>query len=200
MLGEIYYSNKFLDENECSSFINYFKEKEAEAVRGTVGYPPNAKTDFNRRVDKIVFVNPQEKLLQPVIDKVASICKQVNEDIFLFDVNWDHYKDPKTKSVFISQYDGAEKGYWEQHQCVNWISNYMQYKLCATLVLSDAKEYEGGDILLYFGSTKDLPTPTELRTRGLLYIYPAFRFTQINPVLSGCKYHLDFRFSGPYWR
>ena len=105
MLGEIYYSNKFFDEVECSNFINYFKEKESEAIRGTVGYPPNAKTDFNRRVDKIVFVDPKEKLLQPAIDKVASICKQVNEDIFLFDINWDHYKDPKTKSVFISQYE-----------------------------------------------------------------------------------------------
>jgi hypothetical protein len=200
MLSELYYRNKFLDQSECAQLIEHFKNNKQDSVRGMVGYPPNAKVDFMKRIDNVLILDPKEEHLKSIIDKIVDVTKQVNEDIFLFDVDWEHYKDPKNKSVFISEYDGSEKGHWAQHSTVNWISNYMQQKICSTLVLSETNDYEGGDILLFFGTTKDLPTPNELRARGILYIYPAFRFTQINPVLTGCKYHLDLRFSGPYWR
>jgi hypothetical protein len=200
MLGELYYKNKFLDVSECQLLIDHFGENEKEATRGPVGYPPNATIDFQRRIDKILTIDASNEKLKPIIDKVVEISKIVNDDVFLFDIDWNHYKNPKNKSIFISQYDGVDKGHWAKHQCVNWISNHMQNKLCATLVLSDTKDYEGGDILLSFATAKEQPTPTEFRTKGILYIYPAFRFTQVCPVLSGCKYHLDFRFSGPYWR
>jgi predicted 2-oxoglutarate/Fe(II)-dependent dioxygenase YbiX len=100
----------------------------------------------------------------------------------------------------VSEYDGAEKAFWTKHQSVNWISNANQRKLCATVILSDGKEYEGGDFIMYFGSSKEQPSPNDIRTKGTLIIYPAFRFTQVMPVLAGKKYHLDLYWEGPYWR
>jgi hypothetical protein len=200
MLAEMFYQNRFLTSGECDILIDYFKQNSDKANRGVFGYPPNAKVDFNRRICKTLLLDHEDSSLTPMINRVFDIVNQVNDDIFLFDVDWKYNRKPQSKSVWISEYLGEEKAHWANHQNVNWISNHMQKKLCASVVLSDTKDYEGGDILLNFGTTKDLPTPLELRGRGILYVYPAFRYTQINPVLTGSKYHLDFEFSGPYWR
>jgi hypothetical protein len=200
MLGEIYYQNKFLSDDECLMLIDHFKTNSGEAIRPAVGYPPNSKVDFTLRTSKVLFINPSEDKFTPIVNRVVDVVRRANEDMFLFDINFAHFYQEKNKTTWITEYDGAEKAHWSKQQRVNWISNHMQYKLCASLVLSDPKDYEGGDILLYFGTMKDLPNPTELRSKGLLYVYPAFRYAQINPVLSGYKYHLDFNFSGPHWK
>lgn len=200
MLAEMFYQNRFLTSGECESLIEHFSLNKEKANRGTFGYPPNAKIDFNRRICKTLLVDPSDESLSPIISKVFDVVKHVNEDIFMFDIDWKYNQTQQSKSAWITEYLGEEKAHWANHQNVNWISNHMQKKLCASVVLSETTKYEGGDILLNFGTTKDLPTPTELRGQGFLYVYPAFRYTQINPVLTGSKYQLDFEFSGPYWR
>ena len=200
MLSEMYYKNKFLTEAECDLFKNYMIANYTDSYRPMAGYPPNAVVNFDYRLSKILPFNPKEPSLNDAIKKVVDTVKYANENIFLFDVDFEHFNNPKNKTAWITHYDGADKAHWAKHQSVNWISNYMQSKLIASVVLSDTKEYEGGDLVFAFGSTKDFPSPNESRGKGLLYIYPAFRYMQINPVLSGHKYHLDFMFSGPYWR
>ena len=192
MLAEMFYQNRFLTSGECDYLIDYFKQNKDKSNRGITGYPPNAKVDFSRRICSTLLPDREAEGMKTIIDKVFNI--------FLFDLDWKYNATPQSKSVWITEYLGEEKAHWANHQNVNWISNHMQKKLCASIVLSDAKDYEGGDILLNFATTKELPTPMELRSRGILYVYPAFRYTQINPVLTGSKYHLDFEFSGPYWR
>lgn len=199
MLGEMYYQNRFLTDSECESLIDYFKENREEATRGVFGYPPNASVEFYRRTCKVLTLDQEDEKFKPIIAKVTSVVKQANEDIFLFDIDWKQTAQSR-KNVWITEYDGSEKAHWANHQNVNWISNHLQTKICASLILSNPKDYEGGDVILNFATAKDLPTPTELRARAILYVYPAFRYTQINPVLSGFKYHLDFNYVGPYWR
>jgi predicted 2-oxoglutarate/Fe(II)-dependent dioxygenase YbiX len=140
----------------------------------------------------------QDEKILDIITKIGDTAKHMNDELFLFDIDWK--ESTKPKNVMISAYDGEEKGFWSKHQNVNWISNGNQRKLCATVVLNDSPEYEGGDYMLYFGGTKDQPKPTEMRAKGTLLIYPAFRFVQIMPVLSGMKYNLDLHWEGPYWR
>lgn len=200
MLAEMFYQNRFLTSGECEFLIDYYKQNQDKANRGMFGYPPNQKVDFTRRICKTLLIDPNEEAVKGIVDKVFSMVKHLNEDVFLFDVDWKYNSSPNAKSAWITEYLGEEKAHWANHQNVNWISNHMQKKLCASVVLSETTKYEGGDILLNFGTTKDLPTPMELRGQGILYVYPAFRYTQINPVLTGSKYHLDFEFSGPYWR
>jgi len=197
MLGELYYSTKFLTENECSILLNHYKTNEEKSVRSMIGFAP-AKVDFTYRISKSLQLDIDKPEIKSIIDKITETAKHINEEVFLFSINWDESWKPK--NFLISEYDGAEKAFWTKHQNVNWISNANQRKLCATVVLSDTNEYEGGDFIMYFGGTKDQPKPQEMRMRGTLVIYPAFRFTQLMPVLSGKKYHLDLYWEGPYWR
>jgi hypothetical protein len=197
MLGELYYKNKFLSEQECDSLVQHFKDNREQAVRSTVGFAPS-RIDFTYRISKSLVMDQDDEKFKPIFDEITNVAKHMNDELFFFDIDWNQSK--KGKNALISEYDGTEKAFWSKHQNVNWIGNNMQRKLCASLVLSETTEYEGGDIIFYFATTKDLPKPVELRTKGILYIYPAFRFTEIFPVLSGYKYHLDMYWEGPYWR
>lgn len=197
MLGELYYKTDFLTTAECEALKTHYIENQDKAVRSVVGFTPS-KVDFNYRISKTLPLDVANQLIRNVLEKTTEVAKQMNEELFLFSVDWDG--SVKSKNVLISEYDGSEKAFWTKHQNVNWISNANQRKLCATIILSDTKEYEGGDYILYFGSTKDQPTPAQMRKQGTLIVFPAFRFTQIMPVLTGKKYHMDFHWEGPYWR
>lgn len=197
MLGEIYHQSKYLSPEQCDNLIKHFRDNRDKAIRSTVGFNPS-RVDLSLRISKAMVLDANEEWFQSIYDDVTNVAKHMNEEIFLFDVDWE--KSREGKNVIMSEYDGSEKAFWSKHQNVNWFSNNYQRKLCATIVLSDTTDYEGGDIIMYFGTSRDLPKPTELRSKGFLYIYPAFRATEIMPVLSGYKYHLDFYWEGPYWR
>lgn len=197
MLGELYYKTDFLSKDECEFLKNYYKENSDKAVRSMVGFAP-ARVDFTHRISKSLQLDIDNQQVKNVIDKTTEVAKHINEELFLFSIDWD--ESIKPKNFLITEYEGTEKGFWTKHQNVNWISNANQRKLCATIVLSDPSEYEGGDFMMYFGSSKEQPTPTEMRKQGTLVVFPAFRFTQIMPVLTGIKYHMDFYWEGPYWR
>lgn len=197
MLGELYYSPKFLTTEECDLLLNYYKSNQEKAVRSMVGFAP-AKVDLNYRISKSLQLDIEKKDIRSILEKITGTAHHMNDELFLFSVDWD--ESWKSKNFLISEYDGAEKGFWTKHQNVNWLSNANQRKLCATVVLSDSPEYEGGDFIMYFGKATEQPKPHEMRMKGTLVIYPAFRFTQVFPVLTGKKYHLDLYWEGPYWR
>lgn len=199
MLGEFYFKNEFLTPDECQMFIDHYNENEAEAYRSKFRHPPYAEINLTMRISKAVDVDKKTEKFAPIIKRVYDTVKSVNEEIFLFDVDWDYTMEQK-RSAHIIKYDGAEKGFWGRHHHVNWISNNKQFKLYASIVLSSHKEYEGGDNIYFFGAHTDRPTPVEHRKQGIFTLYPAFRGAQINPVLTGNKYTLDFLFQGPYWR
>lgn len=195
MLGQFHYKTDFFTKEECELFIKYYNDNEENAYRGKFRYPPFAEVNLNKRVCKIVD-HQGEHEHSSLIQRVTTLVRSVNEEIFMFDVDWDTAPH-RTKIV---KYEGAEKGFWSRHQNVNWISNNKQFKIFASIILSDSKDFEGGDNLYFFGNPSDKPTPVEDRKQGTLCIYPAFRIAQTNPVLSGDKYTLDFLFEGPYWR
>jgi hypothetical protein len=197
MLGELYYKNKFLSEEECDSLIQHFKDNREQAVRSTVGFAPS-RVNLQYRISKSLVVDQEDEKFRPIFDEITNVAKHMNEELFLFDIDWNHSK--KNKNCVLCEFDGTEKAFWTKHQNVNWIGNNMQRKLCATIVLSETTEYEGGDIIMYFATTKDLPKPIELRGKGILLLYPAFRYIEFFPVLSGHKYHLDMYWEGPHWR
>jgi hypothetical protein len=197
MLGEMSFQTNYVSKEECENIIQYYKENEDKAVRSVVGYPPHTKIDLKRKISKTLRIDDKEHpLLKSTIEKISTLTMHANEFIFLFNVDWS-----KTK-FYIFEYDGEEKGFKTKQANVNWISNNYQNKIITTTVLSDPTDYEGGDIQLYIGKGEinDIPTPEEFRSQGITFSYPAFRFNEILPVLSGKKYHLEVQFQGPYWR
>jgi hypothetical protein len=198
MLGEIYYKNKFLSEEDCNLLINHFNENRENAFRSRIGFAPS-KVDLTSRISKTLYVDCTDPKFTQIFDEITDVAKHMNDELFLFDIDWNQSKQNKNTFV-INEYDGTEKAFRSKHQNVNWIGNNLQRKLCASIVLSETTKYEGGDVVMYFGTSTEMPKPMELRTQGILYIYPAFRYTEIFPVLSGHKYHLDMYWEGPHWR
>jgi hypothetical protein len=198
---KLQYRTNFLSDSECKEFIEYYKDNESKAYRGRYRYSPHDEINVHKKLNRIVNVTEQLefKHLEEPLNKVRDLVKEVNDSYWRFDVDWQSSKE-REDSVMVMKYEGAEKGFWARHQNVNWMSNDKQFKIVASIILSDNTDYEGGDTIYYFGAARDKPTPKENRTRGTLCIYPAHRGTQTYPVLSGDKYTLEFLFEGPCWK
>ena len=194
MLGEINYQTAYLTKEECEKLIQYYNDNAESAKRSITGYAPHAKVDYIKKISKTLSIKEPPESLQSAIEKVVTLAQHANEYMFLFDVDWTKPK------YYIQEYLGEEKGFRSKSQSVNWISNHYQNKIVVGVILSDPSEYEGGDVIMNFGSADVLPTPEELRTQGTVYAFPAFRYWAVMPVLSGKKYHFKAVFQGPYWR
>jgi len=198
MLAEMYYEPDFLSNEECLYLIQHYKENEDKIKRGACGYPPHRRINFLKRISNVLTVDKTDEKIKQINEKVFEAVKRVNEDVFFFDIDYEYSSNLEYPTIV--QYDGNEKAFWSKQAHVNWISNNMQQKLFVSITLSAQEEFEGGDVIYYFGKHQDRPTPKEHRQRGLLTIFPSFRATQTMPVLSGVKYTYDFRFEGPCWK
>lgn len=199
MLKEFYFENNYLTPDECQLFIDHYKENEEQSYRCRYKQPPHSYVNLNRRI--CMGFNIKDKgndKLAPIIDRITQTVKTVNEEQYLFDIDWESHS--RNKMLTILKYDGAEKAFWSRHQHVNWISNDKQFKIHVSINLSEANSFEGGDHIWFFASHVEKPTPAEQRQQGLLTVLPAFRAAQVNPVLTGTKYTLELLFEGPYWR
>lgn len=196
MLAEFHFENNYLQPHECEMFIDYYDRNEDSATRSLIRQPPYTKLNLARRISKTLIIDKTDEQLVPIIQRVLETVKAVNENQYMFNVDWQS----QNHRVHILKYDGVDKGFWGKHQNVNWISNDKQFKIYVSINLSEANSFEGGDLIWFFSNHKDKPTPVEQRQQGLLTVIPAFRAFQVNPVLTGTKYTLEFEYEGPYWR
>lgn len=200
MLAQMYYQTHFLTPTECQSLIEYYNANLDKVYRGKFRYPPYAEVNLQRKVSKIVNLElGDNEDFQKIYQRVADLAKFVNDEKFRFDVDWESSSELPTAAKVV-KYEGEEKGHWARHQNVNWMSNDKQFKIVASILLSEDHQFEGGDNVYFFGDTNEKPSRKDDRTQGTLCIYPAFRVAQTNPVLSGNKYTLDFVFEGPCWK
>lgn len=69
-------------------------------------------------------------------------------------------------------------------------------KLSVTLQLSDAADYEGGDLLLHAADRPDIAP----RKKGMLVLFPSYVLHEVTPVTAGTRYSLVTWAHGPLFR
>ena len=96
-----------------------------------------------------------------------------------------HYdlSDEDKELAQISKYSEGE--YYKQHKDFGK-NNHLTRKLSLTVQLSDENDYEGGDLLLYNGSTSDKLS----RGKGSVIVFDSRIYHEITKVTKGVRYSL----------
>jgi PKHD-type hydroxylase len=158
--------NAFSSE-ECKKIIEIAKNKNLE--KATVF----GKVDFkNERESDICWLN-QDDDSNWLFTKIAQVCLEINKLYFRFDLNgiaeqlqFTNYKAPSGK--YGKHIDRGGEGMPIR-------------KLSISIQLTDPKEYEGGELMLY---GKDEPDIMD-KEQGTLIVFPSYILHEVKPVTKG---------------
>jgi PKHD-type hydroxylase len=93
----------------------------------------------------------------------------------------------------FTRYD-APGGKYDQH--IDRGLNSWTRKLSFCLQLSDPKDYEGGDLEMYFGKDPTLPK----KEQGYATVFPSYVLHRVTPVTKGTRYSLVAWITGPSFK
>ncbi len=167
---------------ECQRILELaegYPDKEG-MVTGEGGDPT---TKDRVRISTVKFGQPDEDN-QWVFDKLETKIMEMNK-VYQFDLQG-----------FFEGYQVAEYtdgGHYTYHMDIG-PGALSARKLSMTLQLSDADDYEGGDLRII-----TLPEPAP-RQQGTLTVFPSYLLHAVEPVKKGVRYSLVSWVSGTPWR
>tara|TARA_R110000868_G_scaffold12505_10_gene59756 strand:+ start:1397 stop:1981 length:585 start_codon:yes stop_codon:yes gene_type:complete len=123
-----------------------------------------------------------------LFERLSDICSRLNMDFFRFDLTG------FGESLQLTNYDQSDNGMYGWHQ--DYGGNGVSRKLSMVLQLSDASEYEGGNLQIM--TTGE---PINMRKqRGLVVAFPSYVLHQVTPVTRGSRQSLVIWVSGPAFK
>jgi PKHD-type hydroxylase len=127
---------------------------------------------------------------QPVIPAIMFFAKMANRRSYGFDLL-------EPIEVQFTEYHGSNNGVYHWHSDLTFANPAWQdRKLSFIAQLSDAADYEGGD-LEFFG----YPSPgPDFKKKGSVIIFPSFLQHRVTPVTSGIRHSLVSWIEGPRFR
>jgi PKHD-type hydroxylase len=123
-----------------------------------------------------------------LFERLSDICSRLNMDFFRFDLTG------FGESLQLTNYDQSENGMYGWHQ--DYGGNGVSRKLSMTIQLSDASEYDGGNLQVM---TTGEPM-TMRKQRGLIVAFPSYVLHQVTPVTRGSRQSLVVWVSGPAFK
>lgn len=171
----------FLTKEEIFKIQSLWDSEKAQAGRINNGNTPvlqirKSKTQF------IAF-----KGNDWIYNKLATICSMVNAAKYQFDILGFESK------LQLTQYDKDDFYHWHADSGKGRTS---MRKLSITVQLSEAHEYEGGE--LQFLNAKDYENAP--KDRGTAIIFPSYTAHRVMPVISGCRQSIVGWIAGPPYR
>jgi len=123
-----------------------------------------------------------------LFERLSDICSRLNMDFFRFDLTG------FGESLQLTNYDQSENGMYGWHQ--DYGGNGVSRKLSMVIQLSDASEYEGGNL-----QVMTTGEPINMRKqRGLVVAFPSYVLHQVTPVTRGSRQSLVVWVSGPAFK
>lgn len=189
MKGEWCYFNEYFNKEQCEYIINEgLKLPEIKANLGVNG--ENHNEDVRKSVVRFIERgNPQFTWL---FQEMWRMAIEANDIWFGFHLS-------KLDFIQLAEYDSEYEGEYKRHHDVFWINEDPNYhrKLSAVVQLSNPKDYEGGDLLVF---SQQISPPIEIKNQGSVTFFPSFIEHQANKVTKGKRYSLACWFDGPKWR
>lgn len=166
-----YYFTNVFTEQELEQIIE-IGESQPKIKATTVGEDTNLEVS-DYRVSDIAWLsnNPKTKW---IYDRITDLAIKANSEMWNFDI-WDFQDDLQYTSYY------GNGGHYDWHADLGaGISNR---KLSVVLQLSNADEYEGGELQMNTGGTI-LNVPKE---KGLICFFPSFVLHRVTPLSSGLR-------------
>lgn len=126
-----------------------------------------------------------------IFNRIIDIIGDVNKQYFKFDLN-------QFEPLQFTSYDSSRQEFYGRHMdcTMGSIHKTATRKLSITIQLSDAIDYQGGDLLLYPGAHAT-QAPKGL---GQLVCFPSFVVHEVTPVTQGTRYSLVTWVHGPLFK
>jgi PKHD-type hydroxylase len=118
-----------------------------------------------------------------IFERLANVGAQLNAEHFRFDLTG------FGESLQLTHYDQSENGMYGWHQDYG---SKISRKLSLTVQLTDASEYEGGNLQVM---TTGQPVNVR-KQRGLIAVFPSYVLHQVTPVTQGSRQSLVAWISG----
>jgi PKHD-type hydroxylase len=114
-----------------------------------------------------------------IYDKLITMIKHANEVLWNFDLY------SALDDIQYTEYYAEQGGHYTWHQDIGpgWLS---KRKVSITVQLSDADEYEGGDLEYWRGGSFDNVEKAP-RGKGVVFIFPSFMMHRVAPVTKGTR-------------
>lgn len=191
-----YVSNK--NDNYCETYAfseNLFTPEECDVIivqclklnviKGETGY--KYQHDSIRK-NNVSWLDPQNESLQWIYQRCLAAIKNVNDDIFEYDLTWG-------EDFQFTIYDNMEDHY-TKHMDVGITGEMATRKLTFSVQLSDPEHYEGSRLLLHTGHE-----PIESKVeQGTINFFPSYILHEVTPLISGKRYALVGWVHGPKFR
>jgi PKHD-type hydroxylase len=164
-----FWKNAFSKE-ECLKIIKIAKKIKSEESK-IIG---NSSKDY--RKSNVTWLSPNQEL-EWVYRKLTDIIEDLNSKYFKFNIygfnerlQFTHYKSPEGK--------------YKKH--VDRIYNFLIRKLSVSVQLSDPKNYQGGELILY----QNEEGVVMHKEQGDLILFPSFVMHEVKKVTKGERFSL----------
>lgn len=165
---------------------NAFTEDEVDKIvdledlqkfsRGQVGGAKNGKLDKKIRDSEIMWLQPDQNSGW-LFDKFAALVTRVNTDHFMYDIDgFDAFQ--------YTKYRKQEHYNW--HYDMDITSSDFMRKISASVMLSDLKEYEGGEFEIVTNGNIENVQSYRLN-RGDIIFFGSWMSHRVRPVTSGVR-------------
>ena len=200
LLNYYYYFKSAIPIRICNEIIQYgLNHKDKMAITGEFGQdrnlneqPLNKKELKNlktKRNSNVVWLNDRW-----IYKEIHPFIRIANQDAgWNFEWDW-------SESCQFTKYKKNQHYGWH---CDSWSTSYKEAgnykgkirKLSSILILSDPKDYSGGDLEFDFRNAdpdkkRNVKVCKDIKCKGSLIVFPSFVWHRVNPVKKGIRYSL----------
>ena len=178
----IYWENEFTSQ-ELDVIQKNARNVNQEAIIGSEG---QRRIDNSFRSTKVGFAIKNQDT-EWLYNRLSHVISSINAKHFSFDLTG--FAEP----FQLANYTAEDVGHYDWHQDSG---TSVVRKLSLVLQLTDASEYEGGNLELYHGNYNIKIK----KQRGLIVVFPSYCFHRVTPVTYGERQSLVSWICGPKFR
>ena len=140
------------------------------------------------RKSKVKWI-PQNETFEWLYDLIKELAVEANS-IWKFDIH------TIIEQIQYTEYYAADNGHYTWHQDIG-PGNASKRKISVTIQLSDATEYEGGDLQIWRGGNSIQTAP---RGAGVSVLFPSYMMHRVSPMKRGIRKSLVLWIGGSHYK
>ena len=180
------YWDNFLSSEDINTLLALpdWLNTEPASIGGDIG---DGQVDNSVRNNNVSWVGVRPDVLH-IWNKISNTVAEVNRRFFNFDLNGFH------EPMQLSTYLGNQNNHYDWHTDASPHDMKVPRKLSMALLLSDPKEFEGGEFQVKVGSDE---TKTLEMVRGRAWFFPSYILHRVAPVTKGIRRSAVLWVGGP---
>ncbi len=166
-----YYFDKGFNNDELNKIENDVKNLDF-----TDGIINEKGLNESIRKSRIKWV-PQNNNWEWLYSKLANMITQANDDLWKFNIT------QMSEQIQYTEYHADAEGKYDWHLDIG-TGGASKRKISITVQLSDASDYEGGDLEMW-GANNNVITAN--RGKGNVFIFPSYMVHRVKPITKGIR-------------